>query len=398
MNRAQLHGARKGQPMVVLGALLFGWVLLRALTWSSPFAQEAPNFLISESSVAETAGANGSANNDFRLRSPVAPSGNSDTQDWLRASPVDPLIQAPLEPSCCDNSTSPDRLSGQHMSGIGKDPMTGRMAAGHALLFVSGTSDTQMPEHLMRYFNSPAPGVASGPANVPAAAPYLVPFTPEQQDQRRWSADGWVLWRDDNDSPLLSGRPSYGRSQIGAVLRYDLAPSSRNRPQLHLRGSAALEGSSEREAALGASIRPLANVPVRIAAEARVSDRAAGTEIRPAAYAVTEIPAFDLPAGLRGEVYVQGGYVGGDFATAFVDGQLRVDRDLAEAGDVQLRAGAAAWGGAQEDASRLDIGPSASVSFEMGDARGRLAADYRFRVAGDAEPASGPALTLSAGF
>ena len=29
---------------------------------------------------------------------------------------------------------------------------------------------------------------------------------------------------------------------------------------------------------------------------------------------------------------------------------------------------------------------------------GWIAADYRFRVTGDAEPASGPALTVSAGF
>ena len=36
--------------------------------------------------------------------------------------------------------------------------------------------------------------------------------------------------------------------------------------------------------------------------------------------------------------------------------------------------------------------------FRVGEARGRLAADYRFRVAGDAEPRSGPALTVSAGF
>ncbi len=67
-------------------------------------------------------------------------------------------------------------------------------------------------------------------------------------------------------------------------------------------------------------------------------------------------------------------------------------------GDFDLRAGAGAWGGAQEDAARLDIGPSASVSFQLGEGRGRLAADYRIRVAGDAEPSSGPALTLSAGF
>ena len=146
------------------------------------------------------------------------------------------------------------------------------------------------------------------------------------------------------------------------------------------------------------SARPLHQVPIRLAAEGRLSATDAGTEVRPSAYAVTELAPLDLPAGLRGEVYLQAGYVGGTFATPFVDGQARIDRDVTSAADFDLRAGAGAWGGAQEDGARLDIGPSASVTFELGDARGRLAADYRVRVAGNAEPSSGPALTLSAGF
>ena len=49
-------------------------------------------------------------------------------------------------------------------------------------------------------------------------------------------------------------------------------------------------------------------------------------------------------------------------------------------------------------AARLDVGPSAMVSFRLGEAQSRVAVDYRLRVAGDAAPASGPALTFSAGF
>ena len=57
-----------------------------------------------------------------------------------------------------------------------------------------------------------------------------------------------------------------------------------------------------------------------------------------------------------------------------------------------------AWGGAQKQAARLDIGPTASVAFRLGEARARIAVDYRLRVAGHAAPASGPAVTFSAGF
>jgi len=115
---------------------------------------------------------------------------------------------------------------------------------------------------------------------------------------------------------------------------------------------------------------------------------------------VNRVPAFARLSifGVRGEAYVQAGYVGGRFATAFVDGQARAERRVARLGEAEITAGTGAWGGAQKGAGRLDIGPTAAVSFRLGEARGRVAADYRFRVAGEAEPKSGPALTLSAGF
>ena len=150
---------------------------------------------------------------------------------------------------------------------------------------------------------------------------------------------------------------------------------------------------------MGASVRLVPSLPVRVAAEGRVTETAAGREVRPAIFAVTELPPARLPLGLRGEGYAQAGDVGGNYATAFVDGQARVDGKLARPGeDTELRAGLATWGGAQKGAARLDVGPSATLSFRLGEARSRVAVDYRIRVAGDAEPGSGPVVTFSAGF
>jgi hypothetical protein len=138
---------------------------------------------------------------------------------------------------------------------------------------------------------------------------------------------------------------------------------------------------------------------VVVAAEGRVNGQPSGTHVRPAVLAYTEVAPIALPLGTRAEFYAQGGYVGGNFACAFADGQLRVDRRLLRLGPGELRAGGGAWGGAQKGASRFDLGPSATLGMPIsGSAGARLAVDWRFRIAGNAEPGSGPALTLSAGF
>jgi hypothetical protein len=57
-----------------------------------------------------------------------------------------------------------------------------------------------------------------------------------------WSADGWLLLRDGSAGPLAPVQPSYGRSQAGAVVRYQLS-DTQHRPQAYLRGSASLAGA-----------------------------------------------------------------------------------------------------------------------------------------------------------
>ena len=47
---------------------------------------------------------------------------------------------------------------------------------------------------------------------------------------------------------------------------------------------------------------------------------------------------------------------------------------------------------------RLDVGPSARAWVPAGPARFRIDASWRFRVAGDAPPGNGPAVTLSTSF
>jgi hypothetical protein len=386
----------RGQPLLVLAGLLGGWLALRVAFWvpsvdaallAAPDLAEAP--APPERRVA--------ASDPERFVD--APSGGADPPGriparhqlrsfWARRSAV-PAAWFPPSPAVLVAAIAPAERSAVR-------PSTVRVAVGHNLLLAAGLSQMELPPALAAYLQHQGPS----PPGIPAAAPLLagLPQHAPQSAGARWSADAWLMVRQDTAAPVASARPSYGRSQAGAVVRYRLFPSSLHAPQAHVRASSALAGPLEKDLAAGLSARPVPRVPLRVALEARVSQTGQGTELRPAAIAVTEFPPVSLPRGVRAEAYVQGGYVGGRFATAFVDGQGRVEHTVARFGEAEVTAGAGAWGGAQKGAARLDIGPTAAVSFRLGEARGRVAADYRVRVAGDAEPRSGPALTLSAGF
>jgi hypothetical protein len=242
------------------------------------------------------------------------------------------------------------------------------------------------------------------PAPQPMApAPFLAPA--RAAPVGRWSLDAWAFWREGSSlSAVSQGRvPVYGASQAGAVLQYRLAPASRHDPRLYLRTYRALVTRGESEAALGGSLRPLGGVPLRVAGELRYTDAAFFTDLRPAAYAVTEIAPLRLPLGTALEVYGQAGWVGGRGATPFADGQASLTRELpvvARLTDDRLRLnfGGGAWGGAQEDAQRVDIGPTLRLDTRIGQVPARVSVDWRLRVAGDASPGSGVAATVSAGF
>lgn len=249
----------------------------------------------------------------------------------------------------------------------------------------------------------PAAGGQASPGALPAGVESFVGppafAKPHPAVERRWSADAWALVRSGGGAPGVgSSIATYGGSQIGAVLRYRLMPGDPRRPTAYVRASAALNGSGEREAAFGLSARPAKALPIVLAVEGRVGQFSGRTVVRPAAMAITELAPMTLPFGARAEVYLQGGYVAGTNATPFVDGQLRADRSAARFGGAELRIGAGAWGGAQRGAGRLDVGPSVTLGIARGSAAARIGLDWRFRIEGDAEPASGPALTVSAGF
>jgi len=217
----------------------------------------------------------------------------------------------------------------------------------------------------------------------------------------RWSFAGWLLWRPGGGEPAVA-LPAYGASQAGAVLSYRLAdpPAA---PAVYLRAAAALASApgarSDAGLALGISQRPFAMLPLRAQLEAR-ADRLGNGQVRAraAAMAVTELPPLPLPGRGHAELYAQAGYVAGEAGTAFVDAALRLEHPLALVGPATLHAGAALSGGAQRGAGRVDLGPAMALVLDHGPLHARAALEYRVRIAGQARPGTGPALTITAGF
>ena len=91
------------------------------------------------------------------------------------------------------------------------------------------------------------------------------------------------------------------------------------------------------------------------------------------------------------DAYVQGGLVGLKSRDYFIDGAFAFTRPIWG----RVSAGFGLWGGAQTGIYRVDAGPRVSVRV-----RDNIYAhvDWRQRIAGSAQPSSGPALTLAADF
>lgn len=393
------ENTRNGRPLAVLVLIVALWVTGRAFLWESPFAvtdlmQEASQLLAEKTDEASSLDGVVTVLDDPAF-----------TAQFVVAEPSD---SAPL------SSSGAGLVEASLIGDIGPVPSfaspEAALAMGHQMLWQAAlTSDfrgTSWQSHSKGFQR--AKERQSAVPLFPGSPPFLADSKRDTQSTSsldRWSLDGWAFWREgSNSAPISQGRvPVYGASQIGAKLEYRFAPGARHDPRVYLRAYRAVIDDPETEIAAGLSAKPLKKLPVRLAAELRVTDNEFGTQMRPAAYAVTQIPPLDLPLGFAAELYAGAGYVAGSADTGFIDGQASVTRqiaafDLQRADDMRLSIGAGAWGGAQRDAERLDVGPTMRLDLAIGDVPARVSIDYRERIGGDAAPVSGFAATLSTQF
>ncbi|MGL4314946.1 MAG: hypothetical protein ACRCSO_13255 [Sphingomonas sp.] len=240
----------------------------------------------------------------------------------------------------------------------------------------------------------PKPSPAPPLDVVPLAAPGLATGIEPEQPRRpsRWRGSLWLLARagDASRADLASG--TLGGGQAGLRLGYLVEPKAR--VMIYGRVSSAL-GQRQSEAALGVDWQPT-KLPIHLIAEQRIAlDHSRGG---PTVGAIAGIGPVTIASHFRLEAYGQAGVIARDGGVGFADGAARIDHAVAHIGGARVSLGGGAWGAAQPDAQRLDVGPSINVDIAVKERPLRLSLDWRERVAGSARPTSGLAITLGTNF
>ena len=336
----QRQSQGRGRPLRFLALVAVGWVVLRiAILWPQTGSlPEAIRAVIPLPSFAP------------REEAPVAPE-------------ISVTISAPSSPA---PAVGVAEASGEAFHALfprhASDPVRVQLAM--LGLFQFGAAE---------YTDSPPASVAPQTGVVP---------TPS-----RWSASGWLALRQGNGIGTAPGG-QLGGSQAGVRIAYLVDP--RRHIALFARVVTPLSGPG-REASVGVEWQP-SRAPLRLVAEQRFAlDGGQGGQ---GLGLVAGVDA-EMPGGFRLESYGQAGAIRRARVEPYADGAARATHPIP---GTRVALGAGAWGAAQRDAQRLDVGPSATLTVPVGGQRVRLALDWRQRVAGGARPGSGLALTLGSDF
>ncbi|MEH3100415.1 hypothetical protein [Sphingomonas adhaesiva] len=337
--------AGRGRPLRFMGLVLGGWVAARTW-WLWPVA------------------------------TPIA------TGPWRAILPVAIAATAPVEPREIATTTPPSFPTPRRPS---------------PLRFVTPTVAT--PATIAALPDRSAPPAASAARaddrRVTLALLGMVRYgapVPPPPGPSRWSGSLWSIVRDGRQRAGVA-TPQLGGSQIGARIAYTLDDA--RRVAIVARASGAL-AVRQQELALGIEWQPGA-LPARVTLERRIG--AAGIRSGTAIGVAGGVGDRDLAAGFRLDGYAQAGAIARDGMEGYADGAIRIARPVARShGGIALDLGIGAWGAAQRGAARFDIGPTAAVTLPAGARRLRVTLDWRQRVAGNAAPVSGPALSLGTDF
>ena len=260
--------------------------------------------------------------------------------------------------------------------------------------FADASSTTSQPPDATSDASSRSQSIAGATSAVQAAAFSTaanidpLPAFSVGPGSNRFSGSAFMLIRDGGGATLAPGG-LLGGNQAGFRLFYEPGPRG---VFATVRVSAPSSSIPGKELAIGAGIR---GRNAGLIVEQRLAlDSGQPSDLAAIAYG----GVYDVPvaAGFKFDGYAQAGIVGVRRQALFIDGAARFERPVAQGPGWRLGVGAGAWGGAQPGVARLDIGPQVVARIAAGTIR--IGGEWRFRVAGDASPASGPALTVGMDF
>ncbi len=237
--------------------------------------------------------------------------------------------------------------------------------------------------------------VETGPVVMPSSSTAILSVQPAPARADRWTLSGWVFVRP-MSAPTTLGQGLLGGSQAGARAAWRLDRDGRAEIYARVVSSGRLGDGVE--GAAGVSVQPLRALPVRLSVERRQQLTGSGGRSAFAVLASGGVYEVALPLRFQLDGYAAAGVVGVQRRDLFAEGSTTVRRRLVDVGSVEVDAGAGAWAAVQPDLERVDVGPSVSVRWRIGEVQPRLSVDWRQRAVGDAAPQSGVAVTLAADF
>ncbi|HUE79940.1 MAG TPA: hypothetical protein VMN38_09950 [Sphingomicrobium sp.] len=204
----------------------------------------------------------------------------------------------------------------------------------------------------------------------------------------RLQLSAWALLRGRPGPATLAAGGTLGGSQAGARLTYHVTPLL----AASLRSSSPVGGARGGEVVAGIRVTPFRTIPVALTAERRQAiGSTGGGRSAFALFLEGGVYQRPMPWGFELDAYAQAGVVGIRRRDLFFDGGYTFTKPLFG----RYSAGFGMWGGVQPGLYRVDVGPRVSMRVRR---NMRVHLDWRQRVAGDAEPGSGPAVTLAADF
>ena len=323
--------------------------------------------------------------------------------------PIIPTEFPPIEPLPAASDLSSDEFHKAALEYSQAQPVTERIvvpvyyAASSAPGMVTSRRLSDVLPEPRRQFYSPIPVLDEWPLSRMASASMppmrsavvsprqSIPAALKRSGIDRLQLTAWALLRAQAAGVAapqsLANGGSLGGSQAGARLTYNftrqLAATMRSTSEVGRRGG---------EVAGGLRVQPIAGIPVWFTAERRQRIGRYGGG-RNAFALFFEGGVYDRPMPLRFllDAYLQGGVVGFHSRDKFIDGGLTLTRPAYK----QFSAGFGVWGGAQPGVYRVDAGPRVTMRVRN---NLRVHVDWRQRLAGNANPGSGPAITLAGDF